>query len=114
MMYCPKCNNTHWVKTKPRHFTDRLGILRLKRTYKCIKCNRIQLGSIFLDFKWSTFSIAKRKKPRNKPNKPALKCPECGGNTRRSHRKGIERLMFFTKAYRCAECKARFHRFALL
>jgi hypothetical protein len=111
MMYCPRCKNTHWVQTKPRHFADRMAVLRLKRPYKCIKCDRIQLGSIFLDFKWPKPSKPKRKTPRGKTSKPELKCPECGETVRRSHRRGIERLFFFTKAYRCKKCETRFHKF---
>ena len=114
MMYCPKCNNTHWVKIKPRRLADRLAILRLKRPYQCIKCDRIQLGSIFLDFKWSSPRKPKRKIPRDKPNASDLKCPECGGSVRRSRRRGVERLLFFLRAYRCSQCEARFRTFKLV
>lgn len=111
MMYCARCNNTHWVKMEPRRSADRLAMLRLKRPYRCIKCDRIQLGSIFLDFKWSKLAKPKRKIGRDKPNTSDLKCPECGGTVRRSRRRGIERLLFFTRAYRCSECATRFRTF---
>jgi hypothetical protein len=77
----------------------------LKRPYRCIKCDRIQLGSIFLDF-----SLPKPRKAKRgfKEDEANLKCPECGGNARRSRRRGIERFLFFAKAYRCFQCQARF------
>src|SRR5438094_328516 len=108
MMYCPRCNNTHWVKIKARDYRDRLAILRLKRPYRCTKCDRTRLGSIFLDFTLSRPRKPKRKVPVDKSDTSVLRCPECGGGVRRSRRHAIERLLFFIRAYRCLQCKARF------
>ncbi|MBI2149534.1 MAG: hypothetical protein HYU27_02870 [Acidobacteria bacterium] len=108
MMYCPRCNNTHWVKTGKRRPEDRLAILRLKRPYKCIKCDRIQLGSIFLDYKWPKLFSRKKREKRSKADKEQVKCPHCGGAVRRSRRKGLERLLIFWRAYRCSQCDVRF------
>ena len=108
MMHCPRCNNTHWTRTKARRAEDSLAILRLKRPYRCIKCDRIQLGSIFLDFKWPKISEKNRKRERRKKDSPNVKCPACGGEVRRSRRRGIERLLIFWRAYRCSHCDIRF------
>jgi DNA-directed RNA polymerase subunit RPC12/RpoP len=91
---------------------EQLAWLVLKRPYRCIKCDRIQLGFIFLDF-----HSPGRQKPRHKSRKKQaeeIKCPECGGTVRRSRRRGIERLLFFSKAYRCSECEIRFRTFKLV
>jgi hypothetical protein len=108
MMYCPRCNNTHWIRTKRKTILERISLLALKRPYRCKKCDRVQLGSIFLDFTLSGPRKPKRKIARDKKDSSDLKCPECGGNVRRSHRRGLERVLFFTRAYRCFDCEARF------
>src|SRR5258706_4973498 len=105
MMYCPRCNNTHWDKIKGRHFKDHLAILRLKRPFRCTKCDRVRLGSVFLDFSWSRVRKSKRKPPISKSEAENMRCPECGGGVRRSHRGTIERLLFFVQAYRCLHCQ---------
>jgi DNA-directed RNA polymerase subunit RPC12/RpoP len=105
-MYCPRCNNTHWLIARPRDWLDRLAILRLKRPYRCIKCERVRLGYIFLDFRTS-----RPRKREKKQHESILKCPWCGGVVRRTHRKALERLLFFVRAYRCIECQARFRTF---
>jgi transcriptional regulator NrdR family protein len=114
MMYCPRCNNTHWKPTEGRKLRERLAWLLLRRPYRCIKCERIQLASIFLDFQWPGPRKPRRKIARDQGDITELKCPECGGSVRRSRRRGIERLMFFAKAYRCSECTARFKTFKLV
>jgi DNA-directed RNA polymerase subunit RPC12/RpoP len=96
MLYCPGCNNTHWTPTGKFSV---LHFLRLKRELKCGKCGKIMLGSIFLD----TGSVKDRRVP----------CPECKARSSRSRRKGMERLLIFVRAYRCQECKHRFHRLHL-
>jgi hypothetical protein len=110
MIYCPRCNNTHWVTTRHRDWLDRLAILRLKRPYRCIKCDRVRLGTIFLDFGISRPRQTRRKLVENE-DAPLLKCPTCGGVVRRAHRRMIERLLFFVRAYRCLECQSRFRTF---
>src|SRR5215470_483506 len=110
MMYCPRCNNTHWTITKPRGWLDRLAILRLKRPFLCIKCERVRLGSIFLDLRTSMFRKPRRKREENQHGS-ILKCPSCGGVVRRVHRKMLERALFFVRAYRCIECQTRFRTF---
>ena len=107
MMYCPRCNNTHWVKTNHRNLKDRLAILLLRRPLRCIKCDRVRLGSIFLDFKPLGARKPKRKIARDN-DISELKCPQCGSSVRRSHRRSIERLIFFIRAYRCLDCRTRF------
>jgi hypothetical protein len=107
MMYCPRCNNTHWEPVEPRNFLDRLAILRLQRPYRCEKCDRVRLGWIFLD------SNSKPRKPRRKIPFATLRvedmrCPECGGGVRRSRRNGLERWLIFIRVYRCMECRNRF------
>ncbi len=106
MMYCPRCNNTHWTRTEASRAADHFAILRLKRSYRCNKCGRIQLGSVFLDFKWPKLSEKKRKK--SPPKKENVKCPNCGGEVRRSRRRGLERFLIFWRAYRCSHCDIRF------
>jgi uncharacterized protein with PIN domain len=108
MMYCPRCNNTYWVRSRPRDVSERLAILRLKRPYRCTKCGRMRLGSIFLDFKWFGPRKPKRKFVRDKGSASSLTCPECGSGVRRSRRRALERVLFFLKAYRCVDCRARF------
>src|SRR5437867_4496560 len=112
MMYCRRCNNTHWEKMKPRGVIERLALLRLKRPYRCTKCSRIKLGSIFLNFRPRKPSVRSRKERHHKKISD-MKCPRCGAPVRRSHRRGLERLLFFTKAYRCGECETRFRSFRL-
>src|SRR6266571_4448710 len=34
MMYCRRCNNTHWERTKPQGLLERLASLRLQRPYR--------------------------------------------------------------------------------
>src|SRR5690349_21775679 len=114
MMYCPRCNNTHWVPTEGRDVLEQLAWVILKRPYRCIKCDRVQLGSLFLDFHLTGPRKPKRKIPRDKKKIQDLKCPECGSSVRRSRRRGLERLLFFTRAYRCSDCDARFRTFKLI
>ena len=91
---------------------ERLSFLLLRRPYRCIKCQRVQLGFLFLDFHWQSVCNLKRKTTaRDTKTLAELKCPECGGQVWRSRRRGVERLLFFTKAYRCCECEARFRTF---
>lgn len=90
---------------------EQLALLLLRRPYRCIKCDRIQLGSIFLDFQWRGPRKPRRKVARDRDDITEMKCPECGGPVRRSRRRGFERLMFFSRAYRCSECEARFKTF---
>ena len=92
---------------------EQIAFLVLKRPYRCIKCDRIQLGSIFLDFTLSRPRKPRRKKERKETPPLNLKCPECGGSVRRSRRHGVERLFFFAKAYRCSECEHRFRNISL-
>jgi len=110
MMYCRRCNNTHWERTKPQGLLERLAFLRLQRPYRCTKCGRIKFGSIFLNFKHSKTSMRNLKEHHKSKE---MKCPRCGGHVRRSHRHGIEKLLFFTKTYRCSECETRFRKFKL-
>jgi transposase-like protein len=97
MLYCPSCNNTHWYTTKN---VKVLAFLRLKKELKCGKCNKIVLGSIFL----STENGRKRS---------VTVCPSCKTSAVRSRRKGVERLLFFLRAYRCQACKIRFRKLQL-
>jgi DNA-directed RNA polymerase subunit RPC12/RpoP len=90
---------------------DQLAWLVLKRPYLCIKCDRVQLGSVFLDFDWSRPRKSRHKTSRDKKESIEVNCPECGGIARRSRRRGLERLLFFSKAYRCSDCEARFRTF---
>src|SRR5205085_8961955 len=92
MMYCRRCNNTHWARIKPRGFRDHLAILSLRCPYRCLKCERVRLGWLFSDSK----------------KKPAVTCPECGSKAQRTRRKPFERALLFIRAYRCLNCKARF------
>lgn len=96
MLYCPHCNNTHWRATGTVRLLD---LLRLKRDLKCGKCGKVVPGSIFLD--------TGDKKERR------ITCPTCKATAIRSRRVGVERLLFFLRAYRCKECKHRFHRVRL-
>src|SRR5262249_47054940 len=111
MMKCPGCNNTHWIRSAPRGFADRLAILRLKRPYRCLKCNSVRLASIFTDF---TSDPDEHKFNLAQTVMWELKCPECGGRVRRSRRNVLERLVFFVRAYRCLACRTRFRRFTLV
>ena len=109
MMYCPRCNNTHWVTGEPRGLLDNLSWLVLRRRYRCIKCDHSRFGSVFLDFQTSKPLKPKRKIARDRKDITELRCPECGGeNIRRSRRRGFERLLLFSRAYRCAACEVRF------
>src|SRR5262245_59789961 len=94
MMYCPRCNNTYWIRIDPRGIKDRIAVLRLKRPYRCVKCERVRLGSIFLKFV-----------------EPELKCPKCGSDVRRAHRSPWERMILIVRPYRCLKCQARFRKF---
>jgi hypothetical protein len=104
-MHCPKCNNTNWVIAEHRSFMDRLAILRLKRPYQCIKCERIRLGWVFL--RLLSHATVSHSRPSD-AKWDELKCPECGGDVRRSHRRTIDRMLFFLTPYRCLECRTRF------
>jgi DNA-directed RNA polymerase subunit RPC12/RpoP len=68
------------------------------------------VGSLFHDEDWvsSLFQISP-----NKPSstQPEPDCPECGHKTRRARRKGLQRIFFFARAYRCSDCEYRFLRF---
>src|SRR5436190_23547463 len=111
MLYCPRCNNAHWDKARARNMRDGFAILGLKRPYQCTKCNRVRLGWIFLDLKWESSPKPQRKKHRHKSKTAELKCPVCNSSANRSHRRGLERLLFFIKAYRCSKCEHRFRTF---
>jgi DNA-directed RNA polymerase subunit RPC12/RpoP len=111
MMYCRRCNNTHWEKSEPQGLLEWLAFLRLQQPYRCTKCGRIKFGSIFLNFKRSNAAMRNSKEQHRKSR--VMKCPRCGGHVRRSHRKGIEKLLFFTKTYRCSECETRFRKLKL-
>jgi uncharacterized protein with PIN domain len=110
MMYCRRCNNTHWAKTQARNALDRLALLILRRPYQCNKCERIQLGSIFIDIK-ARSRKRQRRILQQRTDHSKIKCPECGGTVHRCRRRTIERLLVFTRAYRCFKCEARFWRF---
>src|SRR5688572_26240457 len=96
MLYCPSCNDTHWKATRSRKL---LALLRLKKELQCGKCGKVLLGSIFLN----TGNTADRR----------ARCPACKAKAVRSRRKGIERLIFFIRAYRCQSCKNRFRKVQL-
>jgi hypothetical protein len=96
MLYCPSCNDTHWKATRNLKI---LALLRLKKELQCGKCGKILLGSIFLN-------------TERKPDRRTL-CPACKAKAVRSRRKGIERLMFFIRVYRCQSCKNRFRKLQL-
>src|SRR5437016_405626 len=98
MLYCRRCNNTHWKRIAPKTVAERLLILGLKRQYLCLKCNKVTVASIFADIDWHR---SKSKKPKKAKSNPTVKCPKCDGETRRSRRKGFERLVPFMRAYRC-------------
>ena len=88
---------------------DRLAILRLHRPYLCIKCKRVRLGWVFLDFTLRRPTLhPKRKIAFDKPHLVDLRCPECGGDVRRSRRTLIERMLIFIRPYRCLRCDVRF------
>lgn len=93
---------------------EQMAWLILRRPYRCIKCDRVQLGSVFLDFHLGGARKPKRKVARDHKDISKLKCPECGSAVRRSRRKGIEKLIFFARAYRCHECEARFRTYKLI
>jgi DNA-directed RNA polymerase subunit RPC12/RpoP len=78
-----------------------LAAFTLKRTYRCLKCDKVMLGSIFLE---------RRAGNRDKPSK--IKCPQCGETTHRSRRSAIERIIPYLRAYRCSKCDSRFRRFS--
>src|SRR5262245_29485305 len=108
MMQCKRCNNTHWVKAAGHLRKYPFAILRLHRPYKCIKCGRIQTGSIFFIDKWAEYS-EKRNKRREALRKTAkLRCPKCGSEVRRSRRRGLELIFIFWRAFRCLKCRKRF------
>jgi len=92
---------------RPKTFRGRLMLLGLRREYRCLKCEKVLVGSIFMDT--STLKRSFRKRKESKPKLPA--CPACGKDVRRSHRKGLERLLPFWRVYRCKECRHRFGRF---
>jgi hypothetical protein len=94
MLYCPRCNNTHWSPTEQ---TKLLLLLRLKKELQCGKCGKVMPGSIFM----RTSGTEKERK---------VHCPSCTASATRSRRTGFERLLFFLRAYRCKECKTRFRR----
>src|SRR5215831_1170163 len=114
MMYCPRCNNTHWVKAAARDFCDNLSWLALTRLYRCIKCDGVQRGSVFLDFHLSTPRKPRRRIAWDRQDSSELICPQCGGGVRRSRRRGLEQLLFFSRAYRCLACEARFRTVRLI
>jgi DNA-directed RNA polymerase subunit RPC12/RpoP len=106
MLYCPRCNNTHWKRVAAKGAADRLLRLRLKRQYRCLKCDKVLTASIFADFEWHMF--------RSRPRRSAEpRCPACGNSSRRSRRQLLERLFPFWRAYRCNECSRRFRAFQL-
>jgi len=108
MMYCPKCNNTHWARIEPRNWMDQIAMLRLRRPYQCTKCERVRLGPLFLDH--TPVGPRKSRRQADKVRAAALKCPHCGGVVRRSHRTWMERLLFIIKTYRCTDCRERFRK----
>ncbi len=96
MLYCPSCNNTHWNATDGPSV---LALLRLKKELKCRKCGKIVLGSVFVK--------------TDKEREHHAHCPACKSTAIRSRRKGVERLLFFLRAYRCQSCKNRFRKLQL-
>jgi uncharacterized protein with PIN domain len=108
MMYCRRCNNTRWAEAEFRGAADRIALLILRRPYECAKCKRVRLGSIFLGFTSSRSQKQKLETARDATN---VKCPECGGTVHRCRRRTVERLLVYTRAYRCFKCEARFWRF---
>jgi hypothetical protein len=110
MLYCPRCNNTHWKALRPKNFSRRLLIFTLRRDYQCLKCDKVLLASLFHDEDWfrSLFQLSPGK---SNSTYPEPVCPECGQTTHRARRKGLERIFFFGRAYRCSDCEYRFIRF---
>ena len=97
-MHCSRCNNTHWQATALRTFNDYLALGLLRRPFSCLKCERIQNGTLWLK------SV---RPPRER------KCPKCGGEARRSRRHGLEKTFPFWRAYRCKKCESRFRALSL-
>ena len=99
-MNCPRCNNTHWTPSQHRNSKEWFAILLLCRPYRCLKCDFVRLGLIFLHRE------ARPSSTRDKTLSEAKRCMECGLSLSRSKRRGIERLLV-RSAYRCNECKIR-------
>lgn len=107
MLYCPRCNNSHWARVAAKTAAERLLVLVLRRRYRCLKCNKVMSASIFTDFKWPRLGIPRKKKHIKGTGKGTV-CPKCGKAARRSHRLIWERLLLVMKTYRCTECRHRF------
>jgi DNA-directed RNA polymerase subunit RPC12/RpoP len=99
MLYCPRCNNTHWTPAEMKGMRPLLAVLTLQRPYSCLKCGKITLGSVFLE-----------RRSLNRDKSPKVDCPRCGSATHRSRRQSVERLIPWLKAYRCSNCNSRFRR----
>jgi len=114
MLYCPRCNNTHWSRVQTNTFRQALLNVTLRNRYRCMKCEKVVVASMFTDMQWPRLrSRKKRKRKATQQQDPA--CPSCGKTaTRRSRRKGLERLFPFWRAYRCTDCDHRFKVFALM
>lgn len=112
MLYCPRCNNTHWARVAAKTTNEQLLVIGLKRRYRCLKCDKILTASIFTDFRWPRPASSRNKTKKKKSDSPA--CPKCQHETRRSRRKGVERLLVFGKVYRCDECGNRFWTFRFI
>ena len=83
-------------------------LLLLERPYRCLKCNRIRLGSVFLSFTSSVPRMPRRKVIFDNPIRQNMRCPECGGDVRRAHRNVFEKVLIFVRVYRCINCRTRF------
>ena len=110
MLYCPRCNNTHWARMPLTTFGQYLLLLTFMQRFRCLKCEKVVVAHLLTDIRWPRLRL-KRLLRGGRSHHDAPKCKKCGKETQRSHRSGKERLVPFVRAYRCTACQHRFRIF---